>query len=180
MRSKLLLLVAVLTLGPLVVSPARGEDQRSASPTLVLTARKAEDKTREIPGSSWYIAELLNNSNVPQTLEVIQMPGGYAGSGKFFACGLQAWSARRHAWVVLRSAKQSEYGHNPIEKVEIKPAERMQVCARLLPAQAGSVGQCVRFTLRMRWNEDSSGSLVSEPFSVDARVATSGSPCSVH
>jgi hypothetical protein len=179
MRSKLLLLFAVLTLGPLLLSCTVGKDQKSSNPSLVLTVRKAEDRTREIPGSNWYVAELVNNSNASQTLEAIQMPGGYAGSGKFFACGLQAWSTQRHAWASLRSAKRSEYGHNPIEKVEIKLGERMEVCARLLPAQAGSVGQCVRFTLRKQWNQDSPGSLVSEPFSIGEKVATSGSPCSI-
>jgi hypothetical protein len=178
MCSKPSVTVAFLLLVFFLVFDETGKCQRSSgSPNLALTVRKPGDKTREIPGSSWYVADLLNNGNGTETLEAIQMPGGYAGSGKFFACGLQAWSTRQHEWTSLRSTRQSEYGRNPIESIEIKPGERMEVCASLLPAQAGALGQCVRFTLRKRWSEAPSGSLVSEPFSIGEKVATRGSPC---
>src|SRR5579862_6501385 len=85
-----------------------------------LRVHKSEDKTRALPGSTLYTMSLLNTSSKSLLLEAIQMPGGYAGSGKFFHCGLQRWNTRRHTWTALRSEKQSDYDDNPIESVEVK------------------------------------------------------------
>jgi hypothetical protein len=164
-----------------IVSLVNGGSQRKgpARANLLLTVRKPGDRTREIPGSSLYVLDLLNNSDKTQRFEVIQMPGGYAGSGRFFNCGLQAWSTGQRAWVPLRREKRSDYDHNPIENAELKPGEKLEVCANLLPSQAGSAGQCVRFTLRRLWSDNSSEIFVSKPFSIGEKVAAQGSPCLV-
>jgi hypothetical protein len=170
--------IAVLTLAFFLIPHVYSQSQPGhPSGDLVLTVRKSADPTRILPGSIWYFGDLLNSGETSQTLEAIQMPGGYAGSGKFFACGLEAWNAGRHRWLTLRSAKRSEYGQNPIVDVEIKPGEQVEVCGGLLPAQAGSVGQCVRFKLRTRWPPNISKTLVSEPFSIGEKEAPENGPC---
>jgi hypothetical protein len=132
---------------------------------LVLAAKKTTDPRRTVSKSALYTAELSNEGSSTETLEAIQMPGGYAGSGQFFACSLERWSYKQKKWVSLRPAKLSEFGVKPnIRNFQIKPGESMQVCEMMLPSQAGSMGDCVRFRLRMQWATSSSVVLFSRPF----------------
>ena len=172
---KQIALVVVSALSSMLVFAAADHPQPSIGRRLVLTVQKPEDKTREIiPGSKWYVADLANNGDEILRLQAIQMPGGYAGLGKFFPCGLQVWNSRRHEWVRLWV---SEVGPSPhFVDVELKPRDHKQVCNMLLPSQAGSVGQCVRFKFRTRWQPTSSFTLFSKPFEIGDVPAKDG-PC---
>jgi hypothetical protein len=179
---RLMSMIFVLVLLP-SMTPAGDnlENARAERAVWALTLHKSADNTEKFPGSSWYILDLRNNSDRTQTLQAIQMPGGYAGSGKFFKCGLDAWNAKHQDWVPLRREKRAEYGGGgaPIANVDVKPGEQLQVCENLLPSQAGSVGQCVRFTFWTSWSDNSPTILVSKPFSIGQRVANDRGPCSV-
>lgn len=134
----------------------------------VLSVKKSTDSTKAPPESSLYAADLFNPSNEPVTLEAVQMPGGYVGSGQFFRCDLQRWSRTHGKWTRLRQAKLSSFGHDPhLVSVSINPHERLQVCALALPSQAGTVGDCVRFRLQTRWKNGKSEAFVSTPFLID-------------
>ena len=171
------LLICLICFAGTAVSGSSWSEDGPSGEGLVITVKKS-DKATEFSGSSWYLADFFNGSSKVQVLEAVQMPGGYAGSGKFFACGLEAWSARRHSWFSLWPAKISGYGRNPnLTNVEVRQKDHLRVCGRLLPAQAGSVGQCVRFTLRLRWRDHSSPVLTSKPFTIGEQPSSSD-PCS--
>ncbi len=106
------------------------------------------------------------------------MPGGYVGSGEFFACGLDRWSVKQKKWILLRPAKLSSFGQNPnLKSVQIKPGESIQVCEMMLPSQAGTLGDCVRFRLQMRWRNSDSVALFSTPFLIDTRPEIQSTSC---
>ena len=174
MRIRRIALVALSALN--LIYTSTGQPQPGLRKKLVLAEQTAEDKTRDhIPGSKWYVSDLLNNSDQLVKLEAIQMPGGYAGSGKFFACGLQVWNTRRREWMRLWA---SEVGPSPhFVDVEVNPGEHREACNMLLPAQAGAVGQCVRFRLRTRWQQNSSYRLVSKPFLIGDSAPEQDGPC---
>lgn len=152
--------------------------QTRPSRHLVLLARKTADSTRTVPKSDLYTAELSNGGSSLEVLEAVQMPGGYVGSGEFFACGLDRWSAKQKKWTPLRPAKLSSFGQNPnLKSVQIKPGESIQVCKMMLPSQAGSLGDCVRFRLHMRWRSSDSAELFSTPFLIDARPEIQSGSC---
>jgi hypothetical protein len=170
-RSRMCLVIAGLALSVLLSSVCgNGEEQRG----LVLTVKKSPDKDRAIPGSSLYTADLRNSSSKPQVLQAIQMPGGYAGEGKFFSCSLDAWNAAKHKWISLWTA---ESGHSSnLRDVELRAGEHLQVCGLMLPTQAGRNGQCVRFRVRMRWNESPRTGLASNPILIGENAGGAG-PC---
>src|SRR2546425_13213396 len=101
MLMKRTVLAAVTVLCSMLVYAATGQRQPNLHRNLVLAVKKPTDKTKELPGSHVYVADLANNSDQILMLQVIQMPGGYAGSGQFFACALQSWNDRRHERVRL-------------------------------------------------------------------------------
>lgn len=173
------LILCLALICSLVIPAGDRQKQESARSNLVLTVREPRDKTKEILGSTWYVLDLLNNGDKSERLEAIVMHGDTGGSGRFFNCGLDTWNVDRRQWIPLRREKRSDYDHNPIEKVEVEPGEKLEVCANLLPSQAGSPGQCVRFTLRQLWSEKSSDILVSKPFSIGEKAAPRDSPCLV-
>jgi len=107
------------------------------------------------PISRDYAALLINDKAVPVSIQAVQMPGGYAGSGRFYACSLQFWSSSRKKWVTPRPAMFSDFGHNPppIVKVELKPGDALEVCHSLLPQQQGHIGDSVRFALSLVWGK---------------------------
>lgn len=146
---------------------------------LVLVAKKTVNLTRTVPNSALYTAELSNDGSSLEALEAVQMPGGYVGSGQFFACSLERWSVKGKKWALLRPAKLSSFGLNPnLKNMQIKPGESIQVCEMILPSQAGSMGDCVRFSLRMRWGNSNSVALLSKPFRIDENPTIENASCS--
>lgn len=168
--------VAAACLAITVLTGVAGQ-QRPPAQSLVLSVRHSTSNMELFPASSWYIAELRNESNNTETLEAIQMPGGIVGSGRFFACGIEAWNSRRHKWVPLHPANPTDYGHHPnFVNVELKAGEQVDACSWLLPSQAGHAGQCVRLTFEPRWKQDSAKTVVSKPFVIQEKgTATTGS-----
>ena len=142
---------------------------------LVLTATKWKDEKRALPGSMLYAADLLNNTHKAQVVEAVQMPGGYAGSGKFFNCRLEGWSARQHKWVSLWPVEPEPRPN--IVSVEIKPGDHMEVCRNMLPVQAGADGQCVRYKFNTLWKQSPSILVVSNPILIGDRAAKERTPC---
>jgi hypothetical protein len=177
MRSILAILLLLIALAPLLQSQQSRGTGEAAYQNLVIAVQKLTKKS-EIVGSRWYAADLLNNGDRSVSLEAIQMPGGYAGSGQFVACDLEVWDVRNRAWRPLRTEKASEFGHNPeFINIEIKPGQHFEVCSMLLPSQAGAVGQCIRFLIHPRWRPYPSGNLFSGPFTIGEKPKHSDSPC---
>jgi len=171
MPTKYLIAAAGVVFCFVVVLGVVGEPQHRTSERLVLEVRKTGNKTKEIlPGSRLYVAELFNKSDEPLKLQAIQTSGEYQGTGQFFKCGLQVWKGK---WMRLWSAD----ARPPLfVDLELKPGDHREVCTMLLPAQAGSVGQCVRFKLFTRWQTASSYTVSSEPFVIGDGSASEG-PC---
>lgn len=125
------------------------------------------------PPSRLYVADLYNNSAAPVVLEVVQMPGGYVGSGRFYACSLESWDPQKQKWDALRPARLADFGLRPqVKETRLPLSERTEVCRMILPSQGGSLGGCVRFSLRLRWDDDQRVPIVSLPFSIDVAPGT--------
>jgi hypothetical protein len=122
----------------------------------LLGLKMVESRQDELfPSSRDYIAMLTNDGGRPVSIEAVQMPGGYAGSGRFYACSVQFWKASNKKWVTPRPAKLLDFGQKPppIVQVELKPGERLGVCNSLLPQQQGHAGDSVRFALSLHWGQ---------------------------
>ncbi len=141
---------------------------------LVLSVHETVDGTKDlIPGSKWYAAELRNEGDLTAKLQAVQFEGGeYGGSGKFFACSLQGWHREQHQWLRLWTSHAGPAPH--FVDVEVKAGDHREVCNMLLPSQAGSVGQCVRFKLLTRWHGPSSYVVFSKPFVIGNLTAKNG------
>lgn len=146
------LIVAVPGLLQLPISSTEAVKQTGA-----LSLNLAEPRKDELfPASKDYAAVLANHGNKPVSIEAVQMPGGYAGSGRFYACSLQFWKASSRKWVTPRPAKLTDFGTAPppIIKVGLEPGTALQVCTSLLPQQQGHIGDSVRFALSLRWDQE--------------------------
>jgi hypothetical protein len=176
--------IAIAIAAPLLclfpVSSIAAQSQTQSGRHLVLLAKKTADPSRTVPKSALYSAELSNDGSSLETLEAVQMPGGYVGSGQFFACSLERWSSKQKKWVLLRPTKLSDFGANPnMKDVQIKPGENVQVCEMMLPSQAGTIGNCVRFRLRTRWSDSKkSNTFFSTPFRIDENPKIESTSCS--
>ncbi len=136
----------------------------------VVSVRSSPDPTGMHPSSRLYVAEL--RTEVPITVEAIQMPGGYVGSGTFFHCSVEKWEASQKKWRVVHKNDLSQF-HNPnIQKIAIKPGEAREVCRALLPHDGGAEGDRVRFRLGYSWS-DFRHSMLSVPFMIDEKGTTS-------
>jgi len=150
---RLLLIVAVSGLLPQSSPNLSTEAVRQAG---ALTLNLSEPKKDELfPSSRDYAAVLANNGTRPASIEAVQMPGGYAGSGRFYACSLQFWKASSRKWVTPRPAKLLNFGKTapPVIKVGLEPGKVLNVCTSLLPQQQGHVGDSVRFALSLQWDQ---------------------------
>lgn len=157
------------------------QNEQKVSPSgMTLEVRKPTNSTRTFRGSYWYFADLRNNSSQSFTVAAIKQPEGYQGGGRIFRCDLQVWNSRDKGWRSLWAPKLSAYGSAPeFTNVEIKPNHSEQVCGLLLPLQAGSNGECVRFRMRTPWATGPRQiSLISQPFSIGEGHAKLKSPCS--
>jgi hypothetical protein len=120
--------------------------------SLSLRVVKSE-KIDLFPLSRDYVAALINDGNRSVSIAAVQMPGGYGGSGRFYACSVQFWKASK--WVTPRPAKLSNFGEKPppVIQVQLKPGEKLEVCNSLLPQQQGHAGDIVRFALSLEWGQ---------------------------
>lgn len=136
----------------------------------VMSVSSSPDPSGMHPSSRLYVAEL--RTEVPITVEAIQMPGGYVGSGTFFHCSVEKWDKTRKKWRVVHKNDLSQF-HNPnIQKIEIQPGEAREVCRALLPHEGGAQGDLVRFRLGYAWS-DFRRSTVSATFMIDEKGTTS-------
>jgi hypothetical protein len=137
----------------------------AAKHTVIIVSSRP-DPTGLFPTSNLYLAELRTDE--PITLEAIQMPGGYVGSGTFFHCSVEKWDKSVRHWRVVHKNDLSQF-HNPnLKGVEIKPNEGREVCRALLPHDGGSEGDRVRFRLSYTWHNFAQ-SIVSDPFVIDGK-----------
>src|SRR5215472_7446898 len=96
-----------------------------------------EGKEAEFPSSRWYKAVLSNSGKEPISLSAVQMPGGYLGDGRFFACSLQIRD-KNGKWVTRTSDSDSFANARPrIVKVQVASGETLKVCFGLYPQQHG-------------------------------------------
>jgi hypothetical protein len=161
--------------GALFSQSGKGESGHS----LKLTAHRTGGPIVEANGSFLYTGELSNESAVAVEVEAVQMPGGYAGSGRFFACSLQVWDGSEQRWALQRSARLSKYGKNPnVAKVDVQPGMREEVCRMVLPAQSGKDGACARFLFRLKW-QDTGHPVISNPFIIGSSSSSVSNPCDV-
>jgi hypothetical protein len=135
-----------------------------------ISVRGSPDPSGMFPASRLYVAEL--RTDVLITVEAIQMPGGYVGSGTFFHCSVEKWDNGRKRWRVVHKNDLSQF-HNPdIQKIEIKPGGMREVCRALLPHDGGSRGDRVRFRLGYTWR-DFGQSTLSDSFVIEDKDSTS-------
>lgn len=149
------LLFLIVAVSGLLQSPNFSTEAVKQASTLSLNL--AEPRKDELfPASKDYAAVLANRGSTPVSIEAVQMPGGYAGSGRFYACSLQFWKASSRKWVTPRPAKLTDFGTTPppIVKVGLEPGTVLQVCTSLLPQQQGHVGDSVRFALSLQWAQE--------------------------
>src|SRR5215510_5916385 len=104
----------------------------------------AEDGgTAMFSSSRYYSGTLVNDGSKPESLEAIEMPGGYQGAGRFFPCTIQVWDHHKKTWTTPHPSKLSEQYWEQIVSVSIAPHGQLEVCKNLLPQQAGHVGDSV-------------------------------------
>jgi hypothetical protein len=150
---------------------------------LALTVQKSADKTRILPESALYQADLINRSKEAVMLQAVQMPDELADDVEFFYCSLDAWKPDQRRWTFLWSshAGLSANAVPHLKDVALKPGEHVRVCSMLLPAQIGKNGQCVRYRLRTRWKRDRPRHILySRPFVIGDKPPLRGSPCLIN
>ena len=139
---KLLATWLLIALTPL---PAEREERPSGRVQLVASEAGSTDL---YPSSRWYKAVVNNQGTNSIHLSAFQMPGGYSGDGRFFACSLQLWDNKGQNWVTLHSQLFSNRANTPrTVRVEIRPGQQLEVCGGLYPNQNGRAGACARFAL---------------------------------
>lgn len=161
-------------------SPSLSQAKKTAgNQRLTLTAHRNGNPIGELNRSFLYTADLLNESTISVDIEAIKMPGGYAGSGTFFACGVQTWDQKDHRWVLRHMVKLSEYGPSPHpKKIEATPGNHLEVCRSILPSQAGKFGDCARFIFQTTWNETEAIKVYSNTFVIGEQASSSSHACS--
>jgi hypothetical protein len=170
-------LVLLLCVGSNALFPQTGKGESGRN--LKLMAHRTGGPIAEANGSFLYTGELSNESAALVNVEAVQMPGGYVGSGRFFACSLQIWDDGGQRWALQRSARLSNYGKSPnVTTVEVPPGGREEVCRMVLPAQSGKDGACARFLFRLKWN-DAGRPVISNPFIIGSTSFLESNPCQV-
>jgi hypothetical protein len=150
---------------------------------LALTVQKSADKTRTLPGSALYQADLINRSKEAVMLQAVQLPDESAGYVEDFYCSLDAWRPDQSKWALLWSSHVglSTNSGPHLKDIVVKPGERVRVCSLLLPAQIGKNGQCVRYRLSTRWKRDRPHHILySRPFVIGDKPPLRGSPCLIN
>jgi hypothetical protein len=152
----MLRLLLMLAVSELLLPPPPNSFREAVKQADGLSLKLTDPRKDELfPASKDYAAVLANDGSRPVSIEAVQMPGGYAGSGRFFACSLQFWRASSRQWVTPRPAKLLDFGETtaPIVKVGLDPGKVLEVCTSLLPQQQGHVGDSVRFALSLQWGQ---------------------------
>lgn len=104
------------------------------------------------PGLVGWSADLRNASGQTHRVEMMQNPGGYAGSGTFYPCRLERWDVKGRRWVTLRETRRTEFNsRKPIRKETVAPGQSSQVCAFGLPSREVATRTCLRFVVRLTW-----------------------------
>jgi len=147
---------------------------------LTLIAHRNGSPIVELNRSFLYTADLLSDSATSVDVYAAQVPGSFAGSGTFFACGLQTWSQGDHRWVLRQKSKLSEFGpsSHPNLKIKTMPGNQMEVCRLILPSQAGRRGDRARFIFQTKWNEAGSVKVHSNKFVIGEQASGSNHVCS--
>jgi hypothetical protein len=162
MGFRFVLLISIVLAG--VLQAQSGPNVRSTETLKLEMVKSRQDQL--FPKSRDYIAVLTNEGTSSVSIEAIQMPGGYGGSGQFYACSVQLWKRSARRWVTPRPAKLAGFGRKPhIIKVEISPGNKLEVCNSLLPQQQGRPGDSVRFALSLQWEHEPT--LFSNKFTID-------------
>jgi hypothetical protein len=128
--------------------------QSGPKPNIRLRLSAAEDgRTDMFPLSVYYSGMLINEGDKAVSLDAVQMPGGYVGSGRFFPCVAQVWNSHKQTWDTPHPAMLSDYEAGQVISVNVRPGEKLEVCKRLLPQQEGHSGDKGRFALALRWSQ---------------------------
>jgi hypothetical protein len=176
--------LAVAAVILLLARPMFSNDQeRGKHKSLELTVQKSADKTRTLPGSALYEADLINQSEETVMLQAVEIPDELAGKTEFFYCSLDVWKPGQRRWALRWSSHVGLSANSGphLKDVVLKPGERVLVCSMMLPAQLGTDGECVRYRLRTRWRRDHSQHLVlSNPFVIGEKPPVRGSPCLIN
>src|SRR5215471_17042050 len=140
-------IMALLVLFPLFGPSQAGSGAVFSRDSVKLVATEAGTE-KLAPSSRWYKAVLSNQSKDSIRLNAIQMPGGYAGDGRFFACSLQLWDRKNGRWSTHRLYSFYNGRNTPnIIQVRVDPGTQLEVCNGLYPSQLGHGGDCARFAL---------------------------------
>jgi hypothetical protein len=91
------------------------------------------------------------------------MPGGYAGSGRFFPCRLEKTAPGERRWVSVADGRVSERLRGVMT---LEPGTRSRVCSASISKAGWPGGTCGRFVLRLRWAPSSAGEVHSPPFAL--------------
>ena|ERR1017187_7595836 len=135
-----------------------------------LVVHRTNDPTGAYPASGLYTVMIRNGGAVPVKLSLIQMPGGYVGSGAFYNCSIEEWRPKRRDWITAR--RTEAYPSPAVRQVLVAPGEEREICREMLPAPSGSLpaslghpGSCMRFRLTRDWSTRSD-SWISRSFVV--------------
>ena len=140
-------IMALLVLFPLFGPSQAGSGSVFSRDSVKLVATEAGTE-KLAPSSRWYKAVLRNQSKDPIRLNAIQMPGGYAGDGRFFACSLQLWDRKNRKWSSHRLYSFYNGRNTPrIVQVQVDPGTQLEVCNGSFPDELGHAGDCARFAL---------------------------------
>ena len=129
----------------------------------ILLVEESADPDGQPQSSKLYIATFINNTKSDISLEAVQMPGGYVGSGTFYNCLLEQWDEMGKTWNVARRVDIAGFMETRRRMIVIAPGNREEVCRFLLPHAAGSLGSCMRVRLEMFWKSEGI-SIISSPF----------------
>jgi hypothetical protein len=154
-----------------------GPTQGNRSHDLKLTARRAGGAMPELNGAFLYSAGLSNEGGAPVSIEAIPMGGGYAGDGRVFACSLQTWDTSNQRWILRWRSTEFDHVHRRTVTVGVKPGEHLDVCGLFLPSQAGTTGDCARFSFQTRWDEAASLIVYSDTFVIGGLVSGKDRSC---
>lgn len=131
-----------------VSAPPQPEPRNVSDNNLVKLVASEGGTEKVAPSSRRYKAVLSNQGKDPIRLNAVQMPGGYSGDGRYFACSLQLWDRKNGKWITHRLYSFYNARSTPrIVQVQVDPGTQLEVCDGLYPSQLGHPGDCARFTL---------------------------------
>lgn len=164
----------------LAVALMGGCRQESENPKsgvqLRLEVSQAADDSKAFQGSRVYVGVLVNAGMKTATVEGMEMPGGYGGSGQFFPCALYEHSHTGERRLLRREERPFT---KQIFTRDIAPGQRLEVCRMVLPLQAtpAAHGSCVFFSMHTRWESNGTSEQIdSEPFVISPTSSISKCP----